>query len=219
MDINLIEFLPPVLQDIREFKVVLDIVSEELNTLNFHKKDVLNQCFIDTATWGLSLWENRFAIRTDLNKSYEERRDIVRAKRRGYGTVTKDKLRLVSEAFTDGEVNVTEDSENYKFLLEFINATKKINLNGLYEVVEDIKPAHLDYNVAFNTSRDLNLETKVENYDVEYNLCGTIDCGVEPDIVTEGLIYIDTLDMKTDNISINEFYPISGEVEVGGEDL
>lgn len=208
--------LPEVLQEIEEFKVIFNVVSNEIELLNLSIEDMINQWFIDTATWGLELWERRFAITTDLEKSYEERREVVRAKRRGYGTVTKEKIKSVAQAFTDGRVKVFEESENYKFLIELINFKNKLNLKGLYNIIDEIKPAHLNFNAALTDEKDIVLKTKVENYEVNYNLCGTFNCGVEPHIVTEGVSYIENINLGTDNTTINQNYPISGEVDAGG---
>lgn len=207
-EVKLIEHLPKVFHEIREIKVILGVISEELNLLNYNKQDVHNQFFIDTSTWGLTLWERRFAIRTDLSKTYEERRKIVRAKRRGYGTVTKEKVKLIAQTFTNADVDVIEESDKFRFYIEFINSKNKLNLNGLYSIIDEIKPAYLDYNVKLRGEKNINLQAKVETYDIGHNLCNTIDCGVESDIVTDGLICVDNIEIDTNNIAIDEFYPI-----------
>lgn len=141
---DLLAYLPPVLRKIKEFKVWDDVVGYELALLNWKREDLIKQCFIDTATWGLSLWENEYGIETDLSKSYEERREVLRAKKRGQGTVTKKMIKATAEAFSGGEVDVIEYPDKYYFVVKFIGQ-KGIpkNLQVFRNMLETIKPAHL----------------------------------------------------------------------------
>lgn len=53
--------------------------SLELGRLNYKIKDIKNQLWIDTATWGLTYWENEYGIETNLNQSYEQRREVLKS--------------------------------------------------------------------------------------------------------------------------------------------
>lgn len=147
---NLLEYLPPILREIKEFKAWDDVVGYELALLNWELEDLSKQCFIDTATWGLSLWEEEYGIETDLNKNYEERREIIKAKKRGQGTATKKLIKETAEAFSGGEVEVIEHPESYSFTVQFIGI-KGIpkNLAGFKDMLETIKPAHLAYDFKY----------------------------------------------------------------------
>lgn len=62
-DVKLIDYLPPVLQDIAEFTAIMKSVQPEINTawdaLNF----IMDNQFIDTATEaGVSIWEKESGI-------------------------------------------------------------------------------------------------------------------------------------------------------------
>lgn len=147
---DLLYRLPPFLREVTEFKTCNDISSYELGLSAWHEEDILNQCFIDTATWGLVFWEKTFNITTDLNKSYEERREILKAKLRGQGTTTTVMIKNVAEAFSGGEVNVIEHPESYSFTVQFIGI-KGIpkNMQGFINMIEEIKPAHLAYDFKY----------------------------------------------------------------------
>ncbi|MBU5486459.1 YmfQ family protein [Clostridium sp. MSJ-11] len=147
---DLLAYLPPILREIREFIVIDDVVGYELGLLNWNIQDLLKQCFIDTATWGLTLWEKEYGINTDINKSYEERREILKAKKRGHGTVTKKMIKETAEAFSGGEVEIIEHPESYSFTVQFIGI-KGIpkNLAGFKDMLDTIKPAHLSYDFKY----------------------------------------------------------------------
>ena len=147
---DLLAYLPPILREIKEFKVWNDVVGYELALLKWQMKDVLKQCFIDTATWGLSLWEKEFGTDTDISKSYEERREILKAKKRGHGTVTKKLIKETAEAFSGGECEIVEHPESYSFTVQFIGI-KGIpkNLASFKDMLDTIKPAHLAYDFKY----------------------------------------------------------------------
>lgn len=137
----------------RNSKVINNIESAfamEIGILNYRHIDLLKQITLDTATWSLSIREKELDIVTDLNKSYEERREIVKAKLRGSGTSTKSMIKSVAEAFSGGEVEVIENFDNYSFIIQFIGI-KGIpkNMAGLINAIEDIKPAHLSYSFKY----------------------------------------------------------------------
>ena len=106
-------------------------------------EDLINQCFVDTATWGLDRWEQFVGIETDKSKPIEERRERIKAKLRGSGTVTKQLIKDVAEAFA-GEVDIIEDFQNGQFTIKFIG-TRGIpkNMNDFMDSIYKIKPAHL----------------------------------------------------------------------------
>ncbi|MEW9093932.1 MAG: YmfQ family protein [Clostridiaceae bacterium] len=147
---DLLAYLPPILREIREFIVIDDVVGYELGLLNWNIQDLLKQCFIDTSTWGLTLWEKEYGINTDISKSYEERREILKAKKRGHGTVTKKMIKETAEAFSGGEVEIIEHPESYSFTVQFIGI-KGIpkNLAGFKDMLDTIKPAHLSYDFKY----------------------------------------------------------------------
>ena len=94
--------------------------------------------------------EEEYGIKTNLNISLEERREIIMAKKRGQGTCTREMIKNVCEAFSGGEVNVIENSGPYKFTIQFVGV-KGIpkNMPGLINTINEIKPAHLIYDFKY----------------------------------------------------------------------
>lgn len=124
--------------------------SDELALLNWHTKDTASQLFVDTATWGLALWEKQIGIYTNVSKSYAERREIIKARMRGGGTSTKAMIQSVAESFSGGDVGIIEDNANCSFIVQFVGI-KGIppNMQGLIDALETIKPAHLAYSFKY----------------------------------------------------------------------
>lgn len=152
-----------------------------IQSFNAVKESLFNQLFVEDATWGLTEWEKALNIKTDITKSYEFRRERIKAKLRGAGTTTKSMIRQVATAYSNGEVEVIENPGNYSFTVKFVG-TKGIpaNMADLTLTIEEIKPAHLTflfeyvwltwdefdgYNKTFDKWDELNLTwDKFESY-------------------------------------------------------
>lgn len=147
---QLMRYLPIYWQDVKEMAVIQDCLGYEIGKLDCNMQEVFEQCFIETATWGLEIWEKEFALRSNLLLSTEQRREMLKAKLRGSSTTTKEMIANVAKAFSNGEVHVIEHNEQYYFEIKFVG-TRGIpaNMVGLKSILEEIKPAHLGINYVF----------------------------------------------------------------------
>lgn len=148
------EYVPPFLTQSKIFSTNYDIQQGEIDSLNEAIEDIVNQCFVDSATWGLKLWEEFLNIKVDETKLADYRRSSIKAKLRGSGTITVNLIKNVAESFQNGEVDVTENTSPYTFDIKFVGS-KGVppNLEDLKKAIEEIKPAHLavTYSFTFNT--------------------------------------------------------------------
>lgn len=113
---------------------------------DFDKKldSIMNQFFLDTADMSLGRWEKELGLEVNENYDIEFRKSRIRSKLRGQGTITVGLIKSVSESFSNGEVDVTENNPVYSFSVKFVG-TRGIppNLDDLKAAIENIKPAHL----------------------------------------------------------------------------
>ena len=144
--VDLARYAPPFLAEIRELAEIYRTEGYEVGRLQYDLRDLLDQCFIGTATWGLIRWENVYDVVTNMSLSYEQRREILMAKIRGQGTTTRQMIEDTAATFSGGEVKVIEDNPNHLFIVQFIGI-KGIprNMQAFISMLEDIKPAHLTY--------------------------------------------------------------------------
>lgn len=158
---NLMQYMPDYYI---KSKVIIEIEnanSLEIGRLNYKTNDIKNQLSIDTATWGLTRWEKEFRIETNLSLSYEQRREILNAKRAGQGTATMNLIKLVAEKFSGGEVHIIENTAPFYFTIQFIGV-KGIprNMQAFKNMLEDIKPAHLGYTFIYSYTNWDYLDSK-----------------------------------------------------------
>ena len=172
---DLLDYLPSFYHNSNIVKSFIDSNSIEANILKYYVEDLNNNLYVKTATWGLNLFEEELGLTTDESISYEERRERILAKKRGNGTTTKAMIKNTAEAFSGGEVEVIENFNDYSFIVKFVGI-KGIpkNLTLFKNMIEEIKPAHLNYELAFtytvwsmvmaadNTWNDFSSKTWVE---------------------------------------------------------
>ena len=138
------QYLPPFLSQTKTLSSILNSDQIEINTLNNNVQDIINQCFVSTATWGLTLWENFVGIKTDVTKDLNFRRTSILAKLRGYGTITPSSIQIVASSFVNGDVEVIEHPSNYSFEIKFTSTLGvPPNIADLQNTIDLIKPAHL----------------------------------------------------------------------------
>ncbi|SKA99309.1 hypothetical protein SAMN05443428_1356 [Caloramator quimbayensis] len=144
MSRDVTKLVPPYLLESAVFQTLYSIENTELNAIETAINDILNQCFIDTATWGLKYWKQFLGITVDENKPAEYRRSVIKSKVRGSGRITVNLIKTVAESYSNGEVAITENVAPYTFEVKSIG-TRGIppNLDDLKNAINEIKPAHL----------------------------------------------------------------------------
>ena len=144
---DLMRYLPHYYVSSTIMKAIQDAYAEELGQVYYFLNDFLKQFLTPTtATWGLAFWEQELGLKTDISKSYEERREIIMARLRGIGTVGKNVLISAASAFSGGDVDVIEYPAEHRFVVKFIGTLGVAkNMASFIDMVEDMKPAHLAY--------------------------------------------------------------------------
>ena len=159
---NLIDMLPSFYHNSDFVKAYMSSQSVEHSFLKESIEDLVNNLYVNTATWGLDYFEEKLGLQTDKSKTYEERRERIKAKKRGNGTTTIKMLKDTALAFECGEVEVAEMYNDYIFKLKFVSQKgRPKNLDDFKNAIEEIKPAHLAYMLefTFNTNQELKNKT------------------------------------------------------------
>lgn len=128
--------------------IVANLTSREAAELFDYQerlRDVLDQFFVLSATWGLDIWEEICGLPVQSGKPDDQRRSVILSKMRGAGTVTIDVIHEVVDAFENGEVSVREDFANYEVVVTFIGKRGiPPNVDDVKDAVREILPAHLN---------------------------------------------------------------------------
>jgi len=140
---HIVNYVPDFLRDLEPIKTIHGNEGDESQLYFESISDVIDQLFVETATWGLDAWESFLNIETIPDKADEYRRSVILSKIQGVGTVTSDFVKSVSLAFENGEVEVVEKG-NFEVEIVF-TGIKGVppNYDDYISMLEDIKPAHL----------------------------------------------------------------------------
>ena len=102
---------------------------------------------VDTAEDWLPLWEWAYGLTGAGNT--ELRRAAVKAKMRGAATTTEELIRSVADAYSVEPAELVVDNPAYSFYIYLFTDTAKEpgDLAALRAVIEEIKPAHLAFDI------------------------------------------------------------------------
>ena len=147
---TLINLLPELYAVSPETADLQSAFGQEIAAVQAERDDFMLQLNVDTATWGLSLWEALYGIAPDAGKSYEYRRTRIVSKMRGAGTTTATLIQNVAESFSNGDVEITELPKQHRFNVQFVGTLGiPPNMDDLTDAIEQIKPAHLAYSYIY----------------------------------------------------------------------
>ncbi len=156
---NLMNLLPPVYDKNDTMKELQEILSGKINKLASNFDKTIDQCFVSTASDLLSRYEKVYGLSVDVSKSDAFRRERIKARAKGVGTVTKQMLEDVAASYSNGEVKVIENYEDYSFVVKFVGVKGiPANMADLTLTIEEIKPAHLafTFEYTYNTWNDIS---------------------------------------------------------------
>jgi len=131
---TLLEMLPGTYQHSAEIADLENALSIETEKAQKAKDGLMLQLNVDTATWGLVLWEKAYGIKTDVSKSFADRRSRIKSKMRARGVTTVDVIRKVAESFAGdkADVRVIEHNPEYRFAIKYIETLGlPPNIDGL----------------------------------------------------------------------------------------
>lgn len=147
---DLMDLLPPVYDENTTMQELQGILTNKINAAISGTGATVDECFIETASALLSRYEKIYGITVDVSKSDDFRREILRAKIAGVGTVTKQMIIDTATSYSNGTVEIIEHPETYSFVVKF-TGTLGIppNMPGLTNTINEIKPAHLAFSFEY----------------------------------------------------------------------
>lgn len=166
-------YLPSFIVKGNIIKDIFESQQTEVDLLNNNIQDLINNLFVETATWSLENWEKKYNIPIDLDDTLENRRSRILARMVSKGQpFTKETIEAIANQFTNGSVEVIEHLEDDYFTVKFVNG-KGIppKIQDVYDAINEVKASWLDveYEFIFNTVHYLRQYTvrELRQYTVE----------------------------------------------------
>lgn len=151
------KYLPSFLLNDKTFKQVYEAEFGETTDYKNAIDDLLNQCFVDTATWGLDYWEEEVGIKLTSSQKllynsvlkerwYGERRARIKARIQGYVTFTKaEALKLANTFHKNGKGARFEERNTENRYKVTSDIDELVDFEALIRAFEEVKPAHLKH--------------------------------------------------------------------------
>lgn len=171
--------------------------------------DMMNQFNPQTATWGLKLWEE-FLNLDGENKGIEERRNqIILKTLTSY--ITPISLERLLKGIVKTDVWVTNNVAPYTFSVEISTDNNvTVNLGNVIKVVEEVKPAHMAYEMYFSSNAAIMVSIESLAVAKWPLMAGETVAGVSPGISWPARISRHEAQIIGDGAGIKVSYEITG---------
>lgn len=146
---KLIEQYPEFLRNSPEFADLQAALQPELDALRARLESMAEQLELETATWGLDLWESTLGLVPGRSMGLRARRARIAAKLRGAGTSTVEAVRQAVESFTGAEAEVIEHPRQFRVELRF-RSENVLDLAQVSAALREMLPAHLAFGLEFS---------------------------------------------------------------------
>lgn len=141
---EMLSYLPPHWRKSKVFEQIMGAEGTEFDSILAAVGDIQNQLDIDKATWGLEIYEKELGLQTDVSKPLADRRSVVKSKLRGNGKADAALIKVVADAYTNGDVEVT--FRDGVIRIRFANVLgAPPNMVDLTSSIEELRPAHLPF--------------------------------------------------------------------------
>ena len=138
-------------------KPIQNSLDIEANSINENLEELLNQFFVNSATYGLDSWESMLGISKN-SFDYATRRENIKAKMRSRGASTMTVIKNICEAYSNGIVEINVNHSDYSFEISFISTIGvPLSFEEMDRVVNEIKPCHLAHSYKFNYNTHLDI--------------------------------------------------------------
>ncbi|MCY6958879.1 putative phage tail protein [Clostridium brassicae] len=142
---KLIDFLPPEIANIRDFKEIMDTENIEIELIEKVQQRILKENFIDTATeYGIKHQEKLFKIKADLvNDTLEFRKLRIKNRKMDKMPITQKALELkLKNLFGEGNYKVEVLNDEYVLKVE-INTFDWSMFNEIVDNFRNIIPCNM----------------------------------------------------------------------------
>jgi uncharacterized protein YmfQ (DUF2313 family) len=130
---------------------IWEVEDSEVTSLRDSLESSLDEVFISTAAETIERWEKMYKLPVRPTVPLEERISTVRAKMRSVGVVNVDLIKRTADAFTNGNVEVTEKPTTYEFEIKFVSVRGvPPNMTDLQNAINQLKPAHLNVTYVYS---------------------------------------------------------------------
>lgn len=151
---EMLGWLPRHLQGSIDVQSIIDIEAREAERMETGRTELLDQFFVQTATWGLSIWEQALQLPVEpadefaVALTHEERRQIVLAKLRS--NIVQSAAQWTGVLIGYGlSYSLRVDHDGGVLHLDITDNPSEYSANQLEALIKSISPAHYDLIITY----------------------------------------------------------------------
>ena len=164
---SLLENLPEYYEKSPEVAVIQNAFGNILLQAWIDRDDYAKQLNVNSATWGLDLWEEALDIKK-REGAYAARRERIKSKLSGRSTTTASLISQICKSFTDGDVQIIEYPDQFRIEIKFLSTKgKPAHIDNVNAVIDEIIPAHLSWTFIFI----YNTHSEIKQYLRTHAIC------------------------------------------------
>jgi hypothetical protein len=176
-------YVLPIYDFDRFMLIMFQINGMEVDDLRKWTRELREQAFPQTATWGLRYLEQRMGLPVNESLPVEERRRRILTKMTTEWPVTPWRMQIIASEAAGLPAEIIQNVAAYTFrvLLDDIGGeSASLNLVRVQEAIEEAKPAHLAYELGIRTRKAVGIATSSQTLEVKTIYCGTFLSGQRP---------------------------------------
>ena len=155
--IRMVERVSPIYSESYVGKWIFQVMGIEMDEAWEIIESLRAQCFLESVTWGMRYWEERYGIEVDETKDLEERRAAIKRAGTRFGAISPAKIESIMSAYIGRTVHVEEDNSHYAFDLQIDEGRSRVDYRALIEKLDSIKPSHLSYRIVLPRTAEQHL--------------------------------------------------------------
>lgn len=169
-------FTPIYYQDITEMNAIYTVDGQMLDQLDCHINEVKSNMHICTADdFTITKLEEFIGIKTDVQKSLDERRGMVNSYFIGFGKISKTKIKDIIYSFTGAGCTIelkpcNTSNDNALYITIIRGESEYFNIQDIKTILSNRIPGHIMiiYYLALNQN-NLNSYTHAQLHSFTYN--------------------------------------------------
>lgn len=131
-------------------KWLYQVMGVELEEMKYYIKTFPLQRFPETASWGIRYLEQKYEIKPDESLELQQRRENAIAARPYRGAITPYRIEQAILDICGIRATVRERAKEYYFEIITDETNKTFDYTKVVEIVNKIKPSHMDYGLQIN---------------------------------------------------------------------
>lgn len=153
----------------------------QVDDLQKWTRELREQAFPQTATWGLRFFEERLGLPVNESMPVEERRRRILTKMTTEWPITKRRMEIIASEAAGLPAEIVQNIAPYTFLVLFQDDdSPSLNLVSVQDAIEEAKPAHLAYEMGLKTKATAGITASSRTLEIKQQYCGTFLSGQRP---------------------------------------